>query len=346
MELYTRADSKKWWMAFTVNGKRTRKSTGAPIEHKDVAYRVMAEAFQKAMNRELLGGKDDIPVADAFDMAIARAPSASTKRSYTLTKRRLLGLDNFDEVWSIPENSLMTDITTKTVEEMKANRSGEGLKNNTVNMEIRNLRVAYNIAADEFNVVPGVKFKMMKAFSKSRYLSDQEEAAVIEYLEFYAGNPSYDKALQLFIFLVDTGARLEEALSIEWSDINLSLRRIEIYRGKTESLSLVPIYPRNAEMLNKLHNQKRPFMKMSRAVRLLRKAIAEVCNDNERVIRQRGTATIHSLRDTFATRLIQKGMKLQNIGKLMGHSHATMTAKYAHLETGDVLEEAQRLMAG
>ena len=55
---------------------------------------------------------------------------------------------------------------------------------------------------------------------------------------------------------------------------------------------------------------------------------------------------IHSLRDTYASRLAQRGMSLHKVSKLLGHSSMMMTRKYAHIEPADVVEEARRMLNG
>jgi len=41
--------------------------------------------------------------------------------------------------------------------------------------------------------------------------------------------------------------------------------------------------------------------------------------------------TPHTFRDTFAARLVQAGVSLLKVSKLLGHANVLMTQKYAHL---------------
>ena len=44
----------------------------------------------------------------------------------------------------------------------------------------------------------------------------------------------------------------------------------------------------------------------------------------------------HSLRHTFATRLVQRGVSIYIVSKLLGHADVTTTQIYAHLQTNDL----------
>jgi len=55
--------------------------------------------------------------------------------------------------------------------------------------------------------------------------------------------------------------------------------------------------------------------------------------------------TPHRLRHTLATRLINRGMSLEALRKLLGHKTLRMTQRYAHLHDATVREQFQTAMA-
>ena len=45
-------------------------------------------------------------------------------------------------------------------------------------------------------------------------------------------------------------------------------------------------------------------------------------------------ATIHTMRHTFASHLVMKGVSIRTVQELLGHSSISVTEMYSHLSTG------------
>ena len=104
----------------------------------------------------------------------------------------------------------------------------------------------------------------------------------------------------------------------------------------------MPISARLAENLDARRESDEPFPAMDYAIKTLRRKIKEVCNTDERLVKQRGAATIHSTRDTFVTRMEMNGMSKAQIGTLIGHRSIETTKKYSHIMPEDVFEIASK----
>jgi site-specific recombinase XerD len=71
------------------------------------------------------------------------------------------------------------------------------------------------------------------------------------------------------------------------------------------------------------------------------KQIKEISNAFDRAVKELGLndgiedsrdkLVFHSLRHSFASRLVERGVDLYTVSKLMGHSSISMTERYSHL---------------
>ncbi|WP_446720389.1 tyrosine-type recombinase/integrase [Leisingera sp. ANG-S5] len=51
-------------------------------------------------------------------------------------------------------------------------------------------------------------------------------------------------------------------------------------------------------------------------------------------------------RDTYATRMLNNGMRLEKVSHLLGHATVTQTQKYAKFAKRDVADRAREIMNG
>jgi site-specific recombinase XerD len=74
------------------------------------------------------------------------------------------------------------------------------------------------------------------------------------------------------------------------------------------------------------------------------------------ITKYRPTVRIHDLRHSYASHLVSNGVSLQIVGKLLGHTQASTTMRYAHLQNetlraatnrfGDIYTETKVLSSG
>ncbi|MCG7520551.1 tyrosine-type recombinase/integrase [Ruegeria sp. Ofav3-42] len=69
-----------------------------------------------------------------------------------------------------------------------------------------------------------------------------------------------------------------------------------------------------------------------------------MCPSSKRVLAEKGSATIHSCRDTYATRLLNNGMPLDKVSFLLGHATLQQTQKYAKYAKRPAADEARAIL--
>lgn len=346
MEIYERPDSAFYWYSFTVNGHRVRGSTKRPLSDPDAARRVLADEYTKALNAAQFGEKPEICFEDAVEKVIASVDKTSTQASYRLSGHKFIGKKvTTPGMWHVDPGDPLHLLNDFLFEDFVSARKREGLANNSINIEIRFLKRMHNLLRKKYRVDHDVSFPQLKKFEKERYFEPHEVSEIIAELEKRRGSPAYDKAKDLFVFLLNTGMRLSEALSLEWPDVNLRAYEIHNFNIKTGVTSIVPVSDKVAEILRRRDNQRQPFEGMSRAIKVLRETIHRVCNENDRVVLTKGgRATIHTCRDTYATNLRQKGLELVDIKDLLGHRNIATTQKYARADKRQTAQKARNLL--
>jgi len=237
-------------------------------------------------------------------------------------------------------------------------REKEGVKPQTIKHNLQTLRNAYKWAKSHGYATRPLEFPKLKVSNQRlRYLSKEEEVRLLEALDPKADlpfRPPYEKRSKeenrkrhdnydLVVILLDTGARYGEIANIEWNRINLEERVVNLWRPKVRNESIIFMTSRVHEILTRraaesesdyvfTNSKGGPRGQASKGIRTaIRKAGIE-------------DFTIHDLRHTAASRLIQNGMSLYEVSKILGHVDVQTTQRYAHLEVSDVSQKARDVM--
>ncbi|MCP4006561.1 MAG: site-specific integrase, partial [bacterium] len=144
--------------------------------------------------------------------------------------------------------------------------------------------------------------------------------------------------------LVLTGCRLREILHLRWQDVDLERRLLRLPDSKTGA-KLVYL---NAPAMEVLANvpRTRGFVYVIEG-RKPKSPRADLNTPWRRIRKQAGLddVRLHDLRHTHAAVGAGLGLSLPMIGKLLGHTLPTTTARYAHLAVDPMHEAAERIGA-
>ena len=143
----------------------------------------------------------------------------------------------------------------------------------------------------------------------------------------------------MILVLLRTGMRIGELLSTKMGDIHLKERRIEIYEGEKNRLGRVVYLSKDAVCAleswfhERVQWQEYVFYGHGRMSK-------RMCYSTARTrvmlyVQKAGLLnkgyTVHTLRHTFATELLNAGMRLECLQVLLGHRGIEETRRYARL---------------
>lgn len=133
--------------------------------------------------------------------------------------------------------------------------------------------------------------------------------------------------------LLATGMRREEALSLEWSSVNLEDRRLDLKDTKTGR----SFRPLNAAAVDILKRQKvrrllgNPYVFPAPTREGAHLGDVSKLWNAVRYHAKLDHVRLHDLRHTAASLAIQAGAHLAEVGRMLGHASPRTTARYAHM---------------
>jgi integrase len=209
--------------------------------------------------------------------------------------------------------------------------------------KMMNLAEAWGIRADSTNPVRHVDRYAERA--KERYLSPSELARLGEALRDVEQEGSeHPSALLAIRLLALTGARRNEILTLTWDAVNVERAELVLADSKTgpkriplptPALKLLQDAPRLAGNPYVCTGEREGghFIGLQRPW--------------DRIRRLAGLPDVrlHDLRHTHAATAVSAGLALPLVGKLLGHTHAATTQRYAHLRD-DPVKAAAELVGG
>jgi integrase/recombinase XerD len=140
----------------------------------------------------------------------------------------------------------------------------------------------------------------------------------------------------IIMLLYSTGMRLSEIASLKITDIDSKLMRIKIVQGKGAKDRFTILSEQVLQELRAYYIIYKPKIYLFNGSRsgvpismrniqhLVQKGVAQIGLDSKNY-------TVHTLRHSFATHLVDNGANLHTVKELLGHSNLQTTMRYMHL---------------
>ena len=152
--------------------------------------------------------------------------------------------------------------------------------------------------------------------------------------------------LNLFAF---GGLRKSELLNLNWDDINLGSKYLIVRNGKNKTDRMIPLHENVYDLLEGYLSQRLPLKCNALIIgeRDKRLGISSLELIFKKYIKLSGLSgknyTLHSLRHTFATRLLNKNVSLVKIKNLLGHRSIESTEIYLHTTSKELADSIELL---
>ncbi|WP_020683947.1 site-specific integrase [Marinobacterium rhizophilum] len=232
-------------------------------------------------------------------------------------------------------------LTRQQIQAFHTDLQDEGLAPATCDHHLKLMRHALNLAVDwellEKN--PAERIQLFHPDNRvERLLSDSELSCLLKVLR----TDENRVVCLVAIFLLSTGARLNEALQAKWSQVDKTnqIWRIPASNSKSKRIRSVPL---NASALSVLQNLgtegRNDYLFVSSTTGERMTTIHKVW-DRLRTKAGLPHLRLHDLRHQYASFLVNDGRTLYEVQQILGHSSPTVTQRYAHLSTKALQEAA------
>ena len=209
-----------------------------------------------------------------------------------------------------------------------------GLAGATCDHYVKFLRHAFNLAIDwgmlKENPASGVKL-----FNFDNKVEHYLDAAELETLMTVLKTGANRPVCMIAMFLLSTGARMNEVLSAKWSQINRETRtwKIPALNSKSKKVRSVPLNDSALDIISQLDTVAEfEYLFVNRVTgnpyTNIHKAWGKI-RDQAGLPQLR----IHDLRHQYASFLVNSGRTLYEVQQILGHSTSKVTERYSHLSS-------------
>ncbi len=303
------------------NGKRIQKAL-PHVQSREEAVFILSKKIVEVFNgkhgierrRETIG-------FTAFSEVYLQDYAMTAKKSWKTDACRLKALKRFFK------DIDLRAITPLMIERFRKSRLKAGSTKSTSNRYLALVKRMFNIAIEEGyteeNPVRKVKFYSEKDNLRERILTEAEERKLMKTCS--------ETLRPILIAALNTGMRKGEILNLTWSQVDFKNRRIRVEKTKSGKVRFIPINDILFYELNILREMdgQSPYIffnsETGKPYVDMKKGFKAACRRGE----IKGLR-FHDLRHTFATRLVEKGVDIETVRDLLGHSSIIITQRYTH----------------
>ncbi|WP_426029487.1 tyrosine-type recombinase/integrase [Caulobacter sp. DWP3-1-3b2] len=327
---------------------RYQDQAGRQRQHKigcveDLSFAAAKKEAQRLRSEVTLGGDPGAKKALAKSIPLYRE-LAAMHLDFAKHQKSYSTIEMCMRVHILPKWGKMrlTDIDNRAVGQWIADKQAEGLAPASVE-KLRVifgrsfvLGVGWNVPGTERNPTRGIPRKPLNN-ARERFLSAQEAARLR-----IAVAASKNTQLQHIVgLLLLTGARLRELLDARWEHVDVERRSWLIPTSKTGKSRHVPLSTAALAIMEALPRFKGCPWLVPNPETL--KPFVSIKHGWQQAIRTANLPglRIHDLRHSAASFMVNSGVDLFAVGKVLGHASYQSTQRYSHLANDTLLKAVE-----
>jgi integrase len=336
MSIYKRKNSKFYYCEITINGKTVIRST--KTTKKSLALRFESQLREALYRQQVLGEKPTIKLSEAI-LEYSRTKQGSINQRNLDTQVRTL---NTQVCRVYPLNNELHCLNGGHLTRLVTLRRQDGVSEGTIRLMLTTLKGVINWSESagylqpENLVIPKIRVNNQR----TRILTDEEEIKLLELLKSNKNPDGYD----LVVLLLDTAARLNEIQQLHWDNVDLNNGEIRLWRTKTRTESILKLTDRSLQTLKTRYKATiNTGLIFPSTKGDLRRTTPKTIQKAYKQLGLNDFVT-HSIRHSTASKLVNRGMSLFAVSKLLGHSSITMSERYSHIEQSVVANQAAEIL--
>jgi site-specific recombinase XerD len=297
----------------------------SPAAQPSVRQQVLDRLLDKVHKQDLLGKSY---VEQYLRHKYRRNCKANTLRQAAIS------LEQFLLFFASRGNTVLEQLSREEIEAFVEDLQDRGLKLTTVNTRLRNVYAFVRYLILEYR---GFDWGLMERKVKLKLPDRLPRAIDLQHLEqlLCAIDECRDRAL--ILLLLRTGMRIGELLNCKLEDIDLNEQRILIYQSDKTSVGRAVYYSTDAQRAllawlrardplkrHLFYGQKDKPLSYEAARSIFKRCL-------QKADLQYSGYSLHCLRHTFATNLLNARMPLECLRVLLGHSSLEITRRYARI---------------
>ncbi len=322
---------------------RYQDQGGGQRQHKigafgDITFAQAKKAAQRYRSEVVMGGDPLAAKAEARAVPLYAELAAMHMTDAKLHQRSYSTTEGYVRNHIVPRwgKTRLTDIDSRAVAQWLASKRNDGLSPATV-LKMKmifarsfELGSKWGVAGCDKNPVRAVESKAVNN-ARERYVTAEEAARLVA-----AAAASRNKQLSAIVnLLLLTGMRVSELLSARWANVDLDRRTLFVPTSKTGRSRYVPLAQAALDVIAGLKRGEFLFPNPRDATKHLTtiKHGWHAARDAAGLPDLR----IHDLRHSAASFMVNSGVDLFAVGKVLGHANVASTARYSHLANDTLL---------